>query len=360
MRLNASTFAAPFSDMGLTSVEDTRTRKMTYSLPRDFQLRFEDLQVVARGLTRPECILALSSGRLITANGKGGYSVVEADGSVDHVIARTDGTRRYLPNGIALGEDGRVLFADLGAERGGIFTLFPSGELQPLIEAIQGETLPPSNYLVNDRDGRLWLSVSTRKSPRTLAWNHQVADGFIVVIDERGARIVADGIGYTNEIAFSPDGRWLYVNETYNQRTRRYPVIAGSALGQPEILAEFTGADFPDGLTFDQEGGAWITCIASNRLLVLRPDGELQTVLEDTDTEYAAMLAERLQSQSLTQEDMSTAGKSRLGNISSLAFGGPDLRTAYLGCLLDDCIRSFKSPLPGLAPVHWRRELVAA
>ena len=42
-----------------------------------------------------------------------------------------------------------------------------------------------------------------------------------------------------------------------------------------------------------------------------------------------------------------------LKNISSLAFGGPDLRTAYLGCLLGESIMRFRSPVAGHPPVHW-------
>jgi hypothetical protein len=42
-----------------------------------------------------------------------------------------------------------------------------------------------------------------------------------------------------------------------------------------------------------------------------------------------------------------------LRNISSLAFGGPGLRTAYLGCLLGDMIASFDAPVAGYPPAHW-------
>jgi hypothetical protein len=42
-----------------------------------------------------------------------------------------------------------------------------------------------------------------------------------------------------------------------------------------------------------------------------------------------------------------------LKNISSLAFGGPGLRTAYLGCLLDDRIAHFDAPVAGHRPYHW-------
>jgi hypothetical protein len=43
----------------------------------------------------------------------------------------------------------------------------------------------------------------------------------------------------------------------------------------------------------------------------------------------------------------------RLRNISSLAFGGADLRTGYLGCLLGDSIATFRSPVAGFPPAHW-------
>lgn len=294
---------------------------------------------------------------MVVANGAGGYSVVEPGARVRHVLVDLPGGRRYVPNGIALAQTGHVLFADLGAVEGGIFSINGDGLLEPVIETIGGDPIPPSNFVVNDKQGRLWFTVSTRRSPRTAAWSHDVADGYIAVSDARGTRIVADNIGYANEIAFSPDGRWVYVNETYNQRTSRYPLGADATLGPKEVVASYGGGDFPDGLTFDAHGGAWVTCIGSNRLILLRPDGIQQVVLEDTDDVYARTLGEKLRGNSLSQADMSTAGRSRLGNISSLAFGGPSLRTAYLGCLLGTCIRAFDSPVAGLPPIHWTRDV---
>ncbi|MGV1768379.1 SMP-30/gluconolactonase/LRE family protein [Rhizobium rhizogenes] len=333
-------------------------KQLSYPLPKDFKVDFDDLRVVADGLVRPECVLALSNGKIVAANGGGGYSVIDVDGGVRHVVASKGAGRKFLPNGIALAQGGRILFADLGAEVGGIFEIDAEGSIKPIVCEVGGETLPPSNFVVNDSDGRLWFTISTRRRPRTDAWNHDVADGYIGVVDADGVRIVADGIGYTNEIAFSPDGRWLYVNETYNQKTSRYPLLGGARLGAKELVCSYDGADIPDGLAFDAYGGAWITCIASNRLIVLRPDGEQQVVLEDTDKAHTAVVAEKLRSKTLSLADMGTAGHSRLHNISSLAFGGPSLTTAYLGCLLGTTIRSFESPVPGLVPAHWNLDVL--
>ncbi len=46
-----------------------------------------------------------------------------------------------------------------------------------------------------------------------------------------------------------------------------------------------------------------------------------------------------------------------LRNISSLAFAGPDLRTAWLGCLAGDSLAAFPSPVPGRPPPHYTARL---
>ena len=47
----------------------------------------------------------------------------------------------------------------------------------------------------------------------------------------------------------------------------------------------------------------------------------------------------------------------RLRNISNLAFGGMDLKTAYLGCLLGDSIASFTMPVAGHPLPHWNADI---
>ena len=47
----------------------------------------------------------------------------------------------------------------------------------------------------------------------------------------------------------------------------------------------------------------------------------------------------------------------RLQHVTSVAFGGADLRTTYVGCLHTDCIFRFRSEVPGVAPPHWRLAL---
>ena len=349
-----------------------------YPLPLDFQVPLDSLLIVASGLTRPECVLATSNGDLHSADWRGGVAISRTQGKPSSLISvkpypHTGGglaTRTeplphtaneewpLRPNGIALAKNGGYLLANLGETEGGIFSLSLEGELDPLITHIDGQDIPPSNFVVEDRETRIWFTVSTRRIPRDRAWRADVSDGFIAVHDEKGTRIVADGLGYTNEIAFSPDGLWVYVNETYARRVSRFALHPGGVLGAKELVAQLGPGNFPDGLVFDAFGGLWVTCIVGNRVLVVRPEGgpqagEVQTVLDGGDAAYVAQFEAKYRAGTLTPADTASCGQSTLGNISSLAFGGSDLRTAYLGCLLDDKIRAFPVPIAGATPLHW-------
>lgn len=332
-----------------------------HPLPRDYRVPFELLRPIARGVKRPECILALSDGSLLTSHGSGGYTVVAADHSLQHVIAQgTESEGAYLPNGITLTPDGTVLFAHLGVNTGGVFSISRAGVVRPVIAELEGKPLPPTNYVAAGDRGEVWFTVSTRLVPRSLAWNKRVTDGYIALKDDKGVRILADGLGYTNEIAFSPDRCWVYVNETYAQRISRFPLRRDGTLGQKEVVVQLGGADLPDGLVFDAHGGIWVSCIASNRILLVRPDGDVQVVLEEPDIAFAQRIAAGIQADSLTWSDMQgPPGDAPLGNCSSFAFGLAGSGLGYIGSLTSDCIWEMPIPIDGAPPLHFHRRLTA-
>jgi sugar lactone lactonase YvrE len=311
------------------------------------------VQFTSAGLNRPECVLATACGDLYTADWRGGVARTRPDGSQALYSGTLPDGRKPRPNGIALRRNGNFLLADLGEERGGVFELDRSGHIQSVLLRVDGVDLPPTNFVHEDAAGRIWVTVSTRTQPRSEAYRASVADGFIALIDSRGARIVADGLGYTNEALPSPDGRFLYVNETFSRRLTRFRIAAGGGLYSRETVATFGPGTFPDGLAFDAEGGIWITSIVSNRVIRVAPDGAQETILEDNDPAHLAWVEEAFQAGTMGRPHLDTVKGVRLKNVSSLAFGGADLRTAYLGCLLGDSIAAFRVPVPGSPPVHW-------
>ena len=167
------------------------------------------LSWVGQGLVRPECVLATAHGDLFTADWRGGVAHVLPDGSQRlYTAVRPDGLP-LKPNGIALLADGSFLLAQLGDSDGGVWQLWRDGRLEPWLLEVHGEALPPTNFVLPDAAGRTWVTVSTRRQPRAQGYRREGGDGFIVRVDARGAAVVADGLGYTNEVAIHTSGEWL-------------------------------------------------------------------------------------------------------------------------------------------------------
>lgn len=315
--------------------------------------RLAALRFVGSGLVRPECVLANATGDLYTADWRGGVAHIRPDGSQALYAGPGPDGLALKPNGVALLRDGSFLITHLGAEDGGVFRVQRNGQVEPWLQRVDGLDLPPTNFVVEDRQGRFWITVSTRLIPRALGYRRSCNDGFIVRVDARGAAIVADGLGYTNEVAIDPSGNWLYVNETFGRRLSRYALHADGSLGPKQVVTEFGPGTFPDGLAFDVEGQAWVVSIVSNRLIRVAPDGTPSIWLEDADVGHLAQVEAAFEAGTMGRAELDGIKSRCLRNISSIAFCGPDRRDAVLGCLLGDRLATLEMPATGLAPVHW-------
>ena len=335
---------------------------MTYGVPVDL-VDLNSLTFVGHSLARPECAVAHSSGLFFAPDwtGDGGVSVIFPDGTVKRHLARNWnqvsaalGLEEPLrPNGICLLPGGSFLLAHLGAERGGIFQLDQDGNVSVVLSEIDGEPLPPSNFVIVDEQNRIWLTVSTRKTPRTLAYRHDVSDGFVAVIVDGEARIVADDLGYTNECVPHPDGKRLFVNETFVRRLTSFDIATDGSLSNRRTIAEFGPGTFPDGLAFDCEGGAWITSIVSNRVLRVSEESGVKTFVEDADPKHLSWVEEAWRSHAMGRPHLDKAAGRILRNVSNLAFCGENLDQAVLGCLLGEALAVVKMPIQGHKPLHW-------
>jgi sugar lactone lactonase YvrE len=313
-----------------------------------------DLAFVGADLARPECVVATARGDVFVSDRRGGITRLGADGT--QTLIRARGVADFVPNGFSLLPDRSFAIANLGAE-GGAWRLLPDGALVPEALEVDGVRLPPTNFVNADHTSgelRLWISVSTRQVPREQAFRKDVADGFIVLKDRRGVRIVADGIGFTNENKTDPSGRFLYVNETMARRLSRFPIGDDGSLGPRETVAEFGPGTFPDGFEFDALGGIWIASVVSNRLLRIAADGRQTVVLEDSAAEVVSAVERTYQAGTpLARADIDAGRAGVLGNLASVAFGGPDLKTVLLGSLFAPRVATFRSPVAGAQPPHW-------
>ena len=338
---------------------------------RGWQVDRAAIRHVGHGLQRPECILAERDGTLWTADARGGAMRLAPDGeqrlvlpsSQDSADAPVDFDARYvqsqgsLPNGMAFLPGGEIVVANWGTDSVEVMTR--DGQVRRLFDRIDGKPLGKANFVLRDRRGRIWLTVTTRMNPWTDSINARAADGYIALIDEKGARIVAEGLEGTNEVRLDADEEWLYVVESNARRISRLKVRADGSLGEREVYGPHKLPGFPDGFAFDAFGNLWVTLVMADRLVAITPDGELLTLLDDGNPEATRALDAHYEARTLTPEIMAAACGTLAPWMASLTFGGPDLQTVYLGSLRGTTLPSFRSPVPGLAPIHWNEDLHA-
>ncbi|WP_169979101.1 SMP-30/gluconolactonase/LRE family protein [Tautonia rosea] len=135
------------------------------------------------------------------------------------------------------------------------------------------------------------------------------------------SRAAAD-LGTTNGIEVSPDGAWLYVNESVQRNVWKFPIRDDGSLGEKQLIKQFPDHGF-DGMRCDVDGNLAITRHGKGTVILMTPDGE---ILREIDV---------------------------LGKFpTNLCFGGPDGKTVYVTEVEHTRLVSFRVETPGLA---WQR-----
>ncbi|MBT4353264.1 MAG: gluconolactonase [Rhodospirillaceae bacterium] len=315
----------------------------------------DDFSFIGTDLIRPECVVATKKGDLFASHAgkQGGIVKLANNGGQEFILAKHgDIPEGFVPNGFALLPDGSFLIANVG-DQGGVYNLKRDGTLIPFLLEIEGKILPACNFVYRDEQERIWISVSTWAKNRDESFKKDVADGFVILVDGRGSRIVADDIGFANETKLDPSGRWLYVNETMGRSICRYPINDKGNLGLRETYADYDVGIFPDGFDFDRKGGIWCTSVVSNRLVRIDPDGSQISVFVGGDLDVVNRAEKAYQNDVYTRDHLVAGNKSILGNCASIGFGGPDLKTGFIGSLASNKIVTFRSPIAGVVPPHW-------
>lgn len=333
---------------------------------KDFRITRDDLQFIGSGLQRPECILAEPDGTLWSADARGGVMRIAPDGEQtliaqqadDRFAGTADLAKRFtegtLPNGLAFARNGDFLIANFGTDC--LEIMDREGRSRVLYDSIDGQPIGKVNFVLRDSRDRIWVTVSTRIRNWMDAIRPGIADGFIAMADERGLRIVADGLHFTNEIRFDANEEYLYAVETCGRRITRFRVGKDGDLSHRETFGprDFGPAGFPDGCAFDAYGNLWVTLVMAERLIALTPEGEVLTIFDDGRPDKIAALEAAYQAGQATAEHMMATRSSVTPWIASITFGGRDLRNAYIGTLFGDRIPYFRSPVAGLPMIHWR------
>jgi len=331
----------------------------------DFGIDVSQLSYVGEGLQRPECILAEKDGTLWSADSRGGVVRLRHDGSQqiitqnisEHFAEADSEATRYLtgtlPNGLAFAANGDILISNFGTDRLEVMTR--TGASRVLADSIDGEAIGKVNFVLRDSKGRIWITVSTRIKNWMHALRTDLPDGYIARYVDGKFRIVADGFHFTNEIRMDAKEEYMYVVETTGGCISRLRVGADGSLGDREIFGPRSlgkGA-WPDGIAFDSVGNLWGTCVYSDKLFFLTPQGDLRVLLDEGDPAMVDALEQQFLAGAVTKDVLFATGRGVAPWMASVTFGGPDLQTAYIGSLRGQRIPYFRAPVPGLPMVHW-------
>ena len=333
----------------------------------DFGIDPERLCYIGEALQRPECILAEPDGVLWVADARGGVVRLGPDGSQRIITQQISGqfeeaaseAHRYLrgtlPNGLAFDREGNFLVSNFGTDR--LEAMQRDGTTRVLADTIDGAPIGKVNFVLRDSRDRIWITVSTRVQNWMHALRTDLDDGFIARYEEGAFRIVADGFHFTNEIRFDAREEWLYVVETTGGRITRLRIDERGDVCEREIFGPSSlgrGA-WPDGIAFDSYGNLWGTMVYSDKLFVLTPEGDLRVLLDEGAPDRVDALECAFRNNAVTESTLFATGRGVAPWMASVTFGGPDLRTAYIGSLKGNRIPFFTAPVPGLPMIHWSK-----
>ncbi len=331
----------------------------------DFGIDKAAIRYTGSDLQRPECILAERDGTLWAADARGGVVRLSADGRQRIITqipsesfggASSEATRYLegtLPNGLAFTRKGDILISNFGTDC--LQLMSRDGATRVLADTIDGAPIGKVNFVLRDSKDRIWITVSTRVRNWMHALRTDLADGFIARYEGGRFRIVAEGFRFTNEIRFDAREEFLYVVETTGGCISRLRIDARGEPGRREIFgpASLGKGAWPDGIAFDSYGNLWGTLVYSDKLFVLTPQGDLRLLLDEGDARQVDALEQAFLGNCVTQEVLFPTGRGIAPWMASVTFGGPDLRTVYVGSLKGTRIPYFRSPIAGLPMVHW-------
>ncbi len=332
---------------------------------KGFQVNPDEIKMLGKDLQRPECILTEKDGTVWTADARGGVMKINADGTqqlitpfIDNALSASSYDSRYikaagsLPNGLCFDKNADIIIANWGTNH--IERMTRDGKLTTILTEIDGCALGKTNFPLRDSKGRIWFSVTTKTEPWSDQINTKATDGYIALMYEQGVRIVADGFCGTNEIRFDDKEEWLYVVESTGWKISRLRVQNDGSLTNREVYGPSQLDGFPDGFAFDAFGNLWITLIFTDVLVAITPEGEVLTILDDSNPVTKKKLFDTYHSNAVTPEILGETKGTIAPWMASLSFGGPDLKTVYLGSLRGTTVPYFKCPVAGQKMIHWK------
>jgi len=201
-----------------------------------------------------------------------------------------DGSKWQLPEiagGVVLADDGSLVLA----MKSGLVR-FRDGDVDPYLSLEPPDLDNRLNDVKCDRRGRLWVG--------TMRDFGAAATGSLYRIERGVVHRVMSGVTIPNGPCWSPDGRIFYFADTAEGRIRAYD-CDGDLHNERTFVDRGALPGRPDGATVDAEGFVWSARYGGGGVARIDPTGRIERFV-----------------------------RLPVSQVSSVMFGGADLRTLYV------------------------------
>jgi sugar lactone lactonase YvrE len=222
-------------------------------------------------LDHPEGLAVHRDGSVWCGGERGQVYRIEADGSDIEQVAQAE---EGFSHGMAFDAEDNLYVCDL--KHAAVMKLdTKSGILERFADGADGRGISICNYPAFDLEGRLYVSDSN-------AFKEPGPGIFRFSPDGSGEFWYAEPINFANGLALGPDGRHLYVAETFGNAVFRIPIQEDGSAGTRKEIVSLPGA-LPDGLAFDAEGNLYVACYEPSQVLRVTPDGAVECLIRDEE-----------------------------------------------------------------------------
>lgn len=188
-------------------------------------------------------------------------------------------------NGMTLDARGRILLAEHHGRK--VSVVAEDGSRTTLVDSFEGKHLNSPNDIIVKSDGAVyftdppygiqWSPGGTTRPPNwweiPLPGKEQPCNGVYRLLDDGRMDRLVDDFALPNGLAFSPDERVLYIDDSARSHIRAFEVLRDGTLGEGRVLLDMSSADpnVADGMKVDLDGN--IFCTGPGGIWVCRPDG---------------------------------------------------------------------------------------
>jgi gluconolactonase len=181
------------------------------------------------------------------------FRIYVKDGRKEEVIALGD------PDGNTYDQHGRLI--DCASVLRAIIEVSPDGKYKVLADHFEGKKFNSPNDVIVGPEGALYFTDPTLDLPE--GQKQEIPFQGVYRLDSSGnARLLTKELTQPNGLAFSPDGKRFYVDDSQQRNIRVYDFSADATLSNGRIFGDEPGGKgegVPDGIKVDEKGNLFVT-----------------------------------------------------------------------------------------------------